>query len=325
MKIFITGATGFIGTHLIRALDGKGHHLKCLVRKTSNVETLLQHTCELVYGDVTDKASVLKGLAGCDWVINLANVYSFWEPDPSVYGKVNVEGVRNVMESALEAKVKKVVHISTVAIFGNTNDCPITEKSQPGAKRFSKYGESKYQGDKIAWEFYNKKQLPLVVLYPGAVLGPGDTKATGRYIQLLVKRKLPAVTCLRSTLTYVHVKDVANAIEKSLEKENTTGERYIIGKELLTIGEINGIVGKISGIPIPKIELPGWMALLNAHIFTFIADIIKKPPLWGMARDQILMMKKGFKADGEKAQKELGIEYSSVYKALQEMVNTLLN
>ncbi len=195
MKIFITGATGFIGLHLIQALDGKGHYIKCLVRKTSDVKNLSKHNCELVYGDVTDKASILKGMNGCDWVVNLANIYSMWEPDPSVYSKVNIEGTRNVMESALEANVKKIVHISTVAIFGNSTDCQITEKTKPGTKRFSEYAESKYQGDKIAWKLYEKKQLPLVVLYPGAVLGPGDSKATGQYIQLLGKKK-NACSCI---------------------------------------------------------------------------------------------------------------------------------
>ena len=325
MKIFITGATGFIGTHLIQILDGKGHYLKCLVRKTSNVENLLKHNCELVYGDVTDKASFVKGMQGCDFLINLANIYSFWEPDDSIYKKVNVDGTRNVLESALETGIKKVFHISTVAIFGKPAECPFNEESQPGPVRFSEYSRTKYEGDKIAWELYDKKHLPLVVLYPAAVLGSGDTQATGQYIKLLVKRKMPVVACTRSSLTYVHVKDVANAIEKALEKKDNLGERYIIGKEQLTIGEINKIVGEISGVPIPKIELPGWMTLINAYILTLIADIIKKPPLWGMARDQISILIKGFRADGSKADKDLGIEYLSVSSALKEMVHTLKN
>jgi Nucleoside-diphosphate-sugar epimerases len=320
MKIFITGATGFIGTHLIQALDGKGYHLKCLVRKTSKIENLLKYNCELVYGDVTDKASVLSGMHGCDWAVNLANVYSLWEPDPSVYSKVNIEGTWNVMESALEAKVKKVVHISTVAIFGNSNDCPITEKTQPGAKRFSEYGETKYQGDKIAWELFEKKHLPLVVLHPVAVLGSGDTQATGQYIQLLVKRKMPALACTRSTLTFVHVKDVASAIEKALEKRDNIGEKYLIGKEQLTLGEFNKIISEISGVPLPKIVLPDWMTLLSAFLLTKLSDIIKKPPLWGMALDQINTLKEGFIADGSKAEKELGIRYSSAHEAIKEML-----
>jgi Nucleoside-diphosphate-sugar epimerases len=320
MKIFITGATGFIGTHLIEFLDGKGHYLKCLVRKTSNVENLLKHKCELVYGDVTDKASVLKGMKGCDWVVNLANVYSLWEPDHSIYSKVNIEGTRNVMESAFETEVKKVVHISTVLICGNSNDCPITEKTHPGTKRFSEYAETKYQGDKIAWELFEKKHLPLVVLYPVAVLGPGDMQATGQYIELLVKRKMPALACIHSKLTFVHVKNVASAIERVLEKRDTIGEKYIIGKEQLTIGEFNKIISEISGVPLPKIVLPNWMTLLIAFLLTKLSNIIKKPPLWGMALDQINTLIEGFKADGNKAEKELGIRYSPFYEAIKEML-----
>jgi dihydroflavonol-4-reductase len=320
MKIFITGATGFIGSHLLQALNGKGQYLKCLVRNTSNVENLLKHNCELVYGDVTDKASVLKGMKGSDWVVNLANVYSMWEQDTSTYFKVNIEGTRNVMESALEAEIKKIVHISTVAIFGNCNDCPITENSRPGTKRFSEYAETKYEGDKIAWDFFEKKHLPLVVLYPAAVLGPGDTQVTGQYIRLLINRKMPALGFTRSILTWVHVKDVANAIVKALEKPDNIGAKYLIGKEHFSIGKFNKMISEISGVKLPIIELPGWMALINAYLLTIIADFIKKPPLWGMAMDLIKNMKVGFKGDGSKAEKELGIQYSPAKAAIREML-----
>ncbi|MCJ7457529.1 MAG: NAD-dependent epimerase/dehydratase family protein, partial [candidate division Zixibacteria bacterium] len=206
MKIFITGATGFIGTHLVRRLAQTEHKLYCLVRKTSNVSELDKPGVTLITGDVTDKHSLLKGMKGCDWVVNLANVYSFWEPDNRVFRLVNVEGTRNVLESALETGVSKVLHISTAGIYGKPADSPFTEESPVGPVRFSQYFQTKYEGDLIAWEFFEKKRLPLLLVYPGAVLGPGDPKATGKYIDDLIHRRLPARVFEDSVLTWVYVK-----------------------------------------------------------------------------------------------------------------------
>lgn len=112
MKIFITGATGFVGTHLIRKLAETNHKMYCLTRKTSRVDELRELGVTLVEGDVTDKVSLLKGMKGCEWVVNLANIYSFWEPDKNRYSEVNINGTRNVMESALETSISKIMHTS---------------------------------------------------------------------------------------------------------------------------------------------------------------------------------------------------------------------
>ncbi len=123
-------------------------------------------------------------------------------------------------------------------------------------------------------------------------------------------------------MTFVSVKDVASAIVKALENKDNIGVKYIIGKEQISIGEFNKMISEISGVKLPKIELPGWIVLIIAYLLTKIADLIKKFPLWGMAMDQILMMTKGFKADGRKAEKELGIQYYPAVAAIREMLTT---
>ena len=152
MKTFITGATGFIGTHLVKRLAQTEHKLFCLVRKTSNLNRLKELGVTLIMGDVTDNDSLLEGMRGCDWVINLANIYSFWEPNKQIYSEVNIDGTRNVMECVLETGVSKVVHISTAGIYGKPAECPFTEESPVGPVRFSEYFRTKYEGDLIAWE-----------------------------------------------------------------------------------------------------------------------------------------------------------------------------
>ena len=116
MRVFVTGGTGFVGKSTVRRLVEDGHEVHCLVRRSSHTRELEELGCQLAYGDVTDEASVLDGMRGCDWLVHLANIYSFWEPDKSVYRRVNVDGTRNVMEAALEEGVSKVVHVSTLVV-----------------------------------------------------------------------------------------------------------------------------------------------------------------------------------------------------------------
>ena len=320
MKAFVTGATGFIGTHVAERLAQRDHGLVCLVRATSNVSKLKTLGANLLLGDVTDKASVLAGMRGCDWAFHLANVYSYWEPDKRIYRKVNVEGTRIVLESALEAGVAKIVHVSSVVGYGKPADCPFTEESIPGPVRFSEYARTKYEGDLLAWELYRNKKLPLVVIYPGAVLGPGDPKTTGRYIRDLMRRRLPATVFPDKVLTVVHVRDVAEAICRAAEQPDNIGEKYLVGKYRASFRELNQLVSDVASVPLPKLTLPDPLTLLNAALLTGIANVIKRPPPWGLSRDQIRTMKEGFQFDGSKAERELGITYTPIRVAIEEAI-----
>ncbi|MBN1577639.1 MAG: NAD-dependent epimerase/dehydratase family protein [Chitinispirillaceae bacterium] len=314
MKIFITGSTGFIGSHFIKQIAGKGHKLVCLVRETSNLETLNKYKCTLVYGDVTDKDSVNRGMKGCDCAVNLAGIYSLWERDSSIYYKVNVLGTRYVMEASLENNLEKVVHVSTVAIYGKPEEIPFVESSTPGPVRFSEYARTKYAGEIIAWDLFKKNKLPLVVIYPAVVIGPGDTKVAEQYARLIRDSKLPALACVNSKITWVHVDDVASAIEKALVKDNNIGMKYIIGKEQITIGDYFKNLFTNTSVKLPHIILPDWLAVALSTILTIIADITGRPPLWGMSKDQISTMKTGISADGSLVERELNLHYSSVLK-----------
>jgi len=320
MKIFITGATGFIGTNVVKRLAQTKHELCCLVRKTSRTRELEKLGVTLITGDVTNKDSLLERMRFCNWVINLANIYTFWEPNKQIYTDVNIGGTRNVMESALETGVSKVVHVSTAGIYGKPADCPFTEESPVGPVRFSEYFRTKYKGDLIAWELYEKKGLPLVMVYPTAALGPGDPKASGQYIRNLILRRLPATVFNHSIFTFVHVRDVAEIIVRALEKENNIGDRYLAGKYQLSWGEINKMISEISAVPLPKLRLPNFLAMLNARLFTGLANLIKKPPIWGMATDQMKTMKEGAICHGSKAEMELSITYTPIRVALEEAI-----
>jgi dihydroflavonol-4-reductase len=319
MRVFVTGGTGFVGKPMVRRLVEGGYEVRCLVRRTSDTSELEELGCELAYGDVTDKASVLEGAQGCQWVVNLANVYSFWEPDRSVYRKVNVEGTRNVMEAALEGGVLKVAHVSSFVVWGKPAQSPFDEET-PVGPRSTEYAESKYEGDQVVWKLYRERELPVVVLYPGGVLGAGDPKSTGQYIRDLVERRVPGRVFEDSALTWVHVKDVAETIVRALEKEDNLGEKYLIGKHALTMGELTRMVCEISGAPLPKVSLPDPVIMAGATLATKVADLTGKPPFVGMSTDAMRNIKEGVAFDGSKAERELGITYTPIRQAIEEEV-----
>ncbi|UCC79456.1 MAG: NAD-dependent epimerase/dehydratase family protein [Candidatus Zixiibacteriota bacterium] len=319
MKIFITGATGFIGSHLVKRLSRTDHELYCLVRKTSDVSRLKELNANLVVGDVTDKNSLLEGMKDCDWVAHLASKFEFWVRDKKVYYDVNIMGMRNVMESALKSGIKKVVSVSTAAVYGNAK-WPITEETPVGDYRASEYARTKYQGDLIAWRMYENDELPLVVIYPGAVIGPDDPKAAGRYIKNFAQGKMPAQILTDKPFPFVHVKDVCEAVLKALEKDGNIGEKYLIIECNRTFGEVNKMISEISGTPLPKLILPDIMTSFGAAIATGLSRIIGKPPLLDMSIDQIKLMKLGYEFDGGKAERELGLDYSPIRTAFEEAI-----
>ena len=312
MKIFITGGTGFIGRHTVELLTKTNHQLVLLTRNTSNtsfLSKLSNQNITIIKGDLTDKQSLVNGMKGCDTVINIAAQYTFWEPDKKIYSKVNIKGTQNVMECSLKSGIKKMVHISTAGVFGKPAEEPFKEETPAGPKQFSEYFRTKSEGDRIAWNLFEKKGLPLVVIYPVCVLGPGDPKASSNYIQNLINRRLPATVFKNEIFSFVCVKDVAQAIVNALEKENNIGEKYLVGNCRLKWKELNKLISETSGVPVPRINLPNVITMMNAYLLTGLANLIKKPPLWDMSVDQMKVMKTGFNVDGTKAEKELGINY----------------
>ena len=321
MKIFITGGTGFIGTYLVKRLLHTEHHLLCLARKTSDTTFLKKTDVDILTGDVTDKSSLLRGMEGCDCVLHLASSFVLWFPDNRIFHAVNVTGTQNVMESVLEKGVSKVVYVSTAAVWGNAEGF-ITEETPVGDKRPSKYVRTKYEGDLIAWDLYAKQNLPLVVIYPSGVIGADDPKAVGRYIKNYAQGKMPAQIFTRSYFPFVYVKDVAEAIVRAMEKENNIGEKYIVSAENHTFGAFNQMISDISGTKLPVLKFPSWLTMMNAYVFTGIANLIKKPPVWDMSVDQMGISKLDIKLDGSKAEKELGIQYTSIYDGLRDAISS---
>lgn len=323
MRIFITGGSGFVGRSLVQRLAETEHELVCLARQRSDTSHMELAGATVVRGDVTDPASLAAGMRGCQWVVHLASLFEFWVPDPSRYEEVNVTGTRNVLEAALAAGASKVAHVSTGAVWGDAS-WPITEASQPGPHCAGAYACSKRAADRVAQDIATTHGLPLVTIYPGAVVGQGDPKAAGRYLQRLVHGRMPAQVLTDHMFSWVDVRDVAEAIVRALEKDDNLGERYLVAAENRSFGDINRMVSEISGTRLPWLTLPDPVTSLGARLLTLVADTFRRPPLLDLAADQVALMRQGFAIDGSKATRELGLEYRPLRESLKEVVGELV-
>ena len=321
-RILLTGATGFIGRHLARRLAADGLSLRALVRPTSDTAELQSLDVELAEGDVTDWGSVCTAIDGCQRVVHLANIYSMWEPDPSVYRQINVEGTRRVAQAAAEAGVDLFLHVSSVVVFGRPHEVPFHERCAPGQVRFSEYARTKFEADRVVEQFAVSHRLPLAILYPASVLGPGDTKSSGRYVDDIVHRRLPMAVFSDDVMTWVHVDDVADAIARLLGRDDTAGARYVVGRHRLTMHQINKLIGEISGVRAPRLEMPDWMARLTARVLTGLSTITGRPPLWGLSVDVARTLAHSIQADGSRVERDLGLRYTDIRTAVADTIRS---
>lgn len=325
-RILLTGATGFIGRHLVRRLHAgpqPAPPLRALVRPASDTAELTAFGVELVAGELSDWDAVVAAVTGCARVVHLANVYSFWERDPSLYRQVNVEGTRRLAQAAAEAGVGLFLQVSTAAVFGRPRQVPFHEDSPPGPDCFSDYARSKREGDRVVSALAARHGMPLAILYPGSVLGAGDPKSSGRYIADVVGRRLPAALFSDDVMTWVHVRDVAEAIARLLARQDAGGARYIVGSHRLTLSQIGQRIRQASGVGPPRLALPDWLSTLCARMLTAAAAVTGHPPPWGLSTDLARTLTRGVQADGSRAARDLGLEYTDIAVAVADAVRAL--
>jgi dihydroflavonol-4-reductase len=320
VRVFVTGATGFIGRHLMKRLVLDGYDIRCLVRQRKAIDFLASQKIEVIQGEVTDRDTVLQGMIGCDALIHLANIYAMWLPDPSEFARVNVDGTRIVMESAAQAIIQRVIYVSTVAVYGHPKDRPFSEDSQPGKQMLSRYGLTKAEANRLTWEIAKMHNMQLTVLYPGIVLGAGDDKASGQYIQDILFQRVPSTIFHRSEAVYVYVEDVVESIIHSLTRPEAIGQRYLIGKESMNGKSYTHLIRDIAGVRLPWFHFPDLIVIAAAYLFTAIAAITRKPPWWGLSIDAAKTLSTGFYYRADKSESELGIRYTPIRYALEEAI-----
>jgi dihydroflavonol-4-reductase len=320
LKAFVTGATGFLGSHVARVLADQGADLRLLVRATSNLRNLQGLKAETATGDLRDPGSLEKAMSGCDTVFHVAADYRLWARDPWEMYRSNVEGTRAILEAARKNGVSRVVHTSSVATVGFTeNGHPADEDSPVSlADMIGHYKRSKFMAEQIALEA-GRSGLYVVTVNPTTPVGEQDVKPTptGRIVLDFLKRKFPAY--VETGLNLVDVRECARGHVAALEK-GKAGERYILGGEDLTLKQILDKLAKITGLPSPTVKLP--------YVFAFVAGVVDEAITGRLLHrepratvDTVRMGKKKMFASSNKAQRELGWKIVPVEAALRRAVD----
>jgi dihydroflavonol-4-reductase len=319
MKVFLTGATGFVGHHVAKALAAEGADLRLLVRKTSNLQNLEGIPGDTVVGDLASPASFAPALAGCDAVLHVAADYRLWIRDPDTMYRANVDGTRDLLRLARESKVRRVVYTSSVAtmhFFTNgivsNEDTPVSLKDMVGH-----YKRSKFLAEQQAIAAAQDGQQ-VMILNPTTPIGPNDAKPTptGRIFVDFLNRKFPAY--VDTGLNLVDVAEVAHTHVAALTT-GTPGRRYILGGENLTLKQILDKMSAITGIPSPTTKIPFAVAATYAFFEETITGRIRgKEPRATL--EEVRMGRKKMFASSARAQQELGFRIVPVYPAMRAAI-----
>ncbi len=290
---FVTGATGFIGLRLVRALVERGERVRALVRRFRGAflphcdidgHHPLEHPAvELAAGDITEPDSLSHAMRGCSQVYHLAGYAKNWAPDPTVYYKVNVQGLLNVLKAAKQTGVKRIVWTSTQLTCGPTLPGELaTEETLPAdGSYWTDYQRSKRQAELLAVEAAQRENAPVVIVCPTRVYGPGnlsESNSATRLIDLYDRGRFPFLPNLgRNIGNWVFIDDVVRGLLSAMEK-GRCGEKYILGGENASLKEFCQVVGRVSGRRRFQIPLFGFSTLVFAYVQQFLADYLSVYP-----------------------------------------------
>ena len=320
MLTFLTGATGFLGSHVARVLADQGADLRLLVRATSNLKNLEGLNAETATGDLRDPASLEKAMQGCDTVFHVAADYRLWLRDPDEMYRSNVEGTRAILEAARKNKVRCVVYTSSVATIGFTGNGQPADEDFPVSlgDMIGHYKRSKFMAEQLALDA-GRSGLRVVTVNPTTPIGEQDVKPTptGRIVVDFLKRKFPAY--VETGLNLVDVRECARGHVAAMEK-GKSGERYILGGENLTLKQILDKLGAISGLPSPTVKLPYFVAFAAGAVDqTFSGALLGREPRATI--ETVRMGKKKMWANSAKAERELGWKIIPADAALRRAVD----
>ncbi len=258
MKVFVTGGTGFIGGEVARQLRARGDEVACLVRSPEKAAKLKELGCTLVEGDLGDGEAMRAGMEGCDGLVHAAAMYEVGIPakqHPAMY-EANVTGSERVLRAAQEAKVGKIVYVSTVGTFGNTHGEVVDESYEhPGKEFTSYYEETKLEGQRLAQRLIDEEGLPCVIVQPGGVYGPGDELQVADLLKEFFAGRLFLLPFPELGICLSHVEDIAAGILLGLDK-GRAGETYVISGPATTMREAIDTIASVSGRKAPSATFP---------------------------------------------------------------------
>jgi len=319
MKAFVTGATGFVGSHVATVLAEQGAELRLLVRTGSDPKNIQELNADRVIGDLCDPESIDRAMAGCDVVFHVAADYRLWVRDPAQMYRANVEGTQTILQAARKNRVRRVVYTSSVATMGFTvKNLPVDESSPVSLENMiGHYKRSKYMAEEVAIAA-GRDGIDVVVVNPSTPVGEQDIKPTptGRIVVDFLKKKFPAY--VDTGLNLVDVRECARGHVAALEK-GRSGERYILGGENLTLKQILDKLAAITGLPSPRVRLPYAVAVASGIVDTVVTGVVlRREPR--VTLDAVRMGRKKMFVSSSKAERELGWKAVPVDAALRRAV-----
>lgn len=301
--IFVTGGTGFLGKHLIANLCRQGHALRVLTR-TPELHSWLDdypHT-EVIHGDIRDSQLIMNAVQGCRYVIHAGGKFAFWGDEQEFY-EVNVDGARNVMEACRQAQVKRVVHVSTVALIGTPDEDSIIDENHPVNPQ-DPYQESKWIAEKLVRSYHKEYDVPVIILRPGAFYGPLGTYAFNRLFFQDSLRGLMVKLDGGHYITFpVFIADVVQAINLSLE-QGQVGEIYNIAGDWITHNEVFDMIKDIADLWYPKVPIPKQLVIPFSRFLTMLSNITRREPFYPINLQSVIF--NNWRVSSEKAHRELG-------------------
>lgn len=325
MIVFLTGATGFVGSHVAQAYAAQGAKLRLLTRSTSNLAALseLPSDAEHILGDLRNPQAFALALQGCDALVHVAADYRLWVPDPVEMYKANVDGTRDLLRLAREQHIPRVVYTSSVATMAFKSDGTIVDERTPVtlAGMIGHYKRSKFLAEQVAIEAARAGQH-VVILNPTTPIGAGDRKPTptGRIVVDFLNKKFPAY--VDTGLNLVDVLEVARMHVVALDR-GAPGERYILGGENLTLKQILDRMSAITGLPSPRHRVPHALAMAFALFDETLTGRLRgREPRATV--EAVRMGRKMMFASSAKAERDLGFEVRPVYNALRTAIDWFL-
>jgi dihydroflavonol-4-reductase len=320
LTTLVTGATGFVGSAVLRAVVRRGEPVRALVRPSSDLRLLEGLPVEIATGDLGDPASCRAALAGCDALFHVAADYRLWVPRPAAMYRTNVTGTRDLLLAAAEAGVKRIVYTSSVATLGLRADRRPADETTPAtlADMIGHYKRSKFLAEQAVRELIAEAGLPVVIVNPSAPVGPADARPTptGRVLLEAARGRIPAY--VDTGLNLVHVDDVAEGHLLALDR-GRVGERYILGGENLPLGEMLALIAHLVGRKPPRLRLPAGAVLPAAFATEAIARLgIGGEPL--LTADGVRMARKPMYFTSAKAERELGYRSRPALEGLRDAI-----
>lgn len=319
MDVFLTGGTGFIGSEIARQLRARGDSVRALVREPARAEALGAQGCDLVVGDLSDERALTAACAGVDAVVHCAALYEVGVPADRRAALVdtNVGGTERVLGAALSAGVRRAVYVSTVAVFGNTRGEVVDETwTKPvDVPETSVYEATKAEAHRRALEIA-RRGLPLVVVQPGVVYGPGDPSTFGDLAQRFLAGKLPALPFPELGICPVHRDDVAAGVLLAIDK-GVPGESYVVAGEPTTTRELLGALGAAAGRRPPGLTVPTVLLKALAPAGQVVGPVLGFPP----NLREFIRSADGvtFWASSAKAQRDLGWRFRPIEQGMAEL------